>query len=201
MIEVSGPERTDRRRTTQGLRLCFINVPGTRGDDIIQALGSNAKIKTLRADLPYLPAWAYAKHHRMNNTVLVAVMRNPRNWIEAMWRELKPEQPFEEFIIDFANGGLGYDWRFQSDFLLKSPTKYNRPQVNWDLAVKRVFTFQKRQKLVDWLQQRLGVELDIGRAPDEPIEPKASWTPQVFAKFATLYARDIELFERLGLDT
>ena len=83
MIEVSGPERRDRRRTTQGLRLCYINIPGTGGDDVIEGL---QQANVLRAELPYMTAADYGKKYRVNNTVRIATMRHPRTWIAQVWR-------------------------------------------------------------------------------------------------------------------
>ena len=131
----------------------------------------------------------------------MAIIREPRDWLGSWYRyRARPE------ISGSASSTAGMDLaQFVTAWLSDPEPEYARvgrqsrfvANAEGKIIVDHLFRYEDLDQAVDFLQQRLGVTLDLGR---RNISPKAdlSLPPALEARLQREAAADFDLWARLG---
>ena len=131
----------------------------------------------------------------------MAIIREPRDWLGSWYRyRARPE------ISGSASSTAGMDFaQFVTGWLSDPEPEYARvgrqsrfvANAEGKIIVDHLFHYEDLDQAVDFLQQRLGVTLDLGR---RNISPRAdlSLPPALEARLQREAAADFDLWARLG---
>ena len=131
----------------------------------------------------------------------MAIIREPRDWLGSWYRyRARPE------ISGSASSTAGMDLaQFVTAWLSDPEPEYARvgrqsrfvANAEGKIIVDHLFRYEDLDQAVDFLQQRLGVTLDLGR---RNISPRAdlSLPPALEARLQREAAADFDLWARLG---
>ena len=131
----------------------------------------------------------------------MAIIREPRDWLGSWYRyRARPE------ISGSASSTAGIDFaQFVTGWLSDPEPEYARvgrqsrfvANAEGKIIVDHLFRYEDLDQAVDFLQQRLGVTLDLGR---RNISPRAdlSLPPALEARLQREAAADFDLWARLG---
>ena len=131
----------------------------------------------------------------------MAIIREPRDWLGSWYRyRARPE------ISGSASSTAGMDFaQFVTGWLSDPEPEYARvgrqsrfvANAEGKIIVDHLFRYEDLGQAVDFLQQRLGVTLDLGR---RNISPRAdlSLPPALEARLQREAAADFDLWARLG---
>jgi hypothetical protein len=131
----------------------------------------------------------------------MAIIREPRDWLGSWYRyRARPE------ISGSASSTAGMDFaQFVTGWLSDPQPEYARvgrqsrfvANAEGKIIVDHLFRYEDLDQAVDFLQQRLGVTLDLGR---RNISPRAdlSLPPALEARLQREAAADFDLWARLG---
>ena len=131
----------------------------------------------------------------------MAIIREPRDWLGSWYRyRARPE------ISGSASSTAGMDFaQFVTGWLSDPEPEYARvgrqsrfvANAEGKIIVDHLFRYEDLDQAVDFLQQRLGVTLDLGR---RNISPRAdlSLPPALEARLQREAAADFDLWARLG---
>lgn len=166
-------------------RLVILAVPKTGTSAYARALGPQASIVVSDPpELKHAPVYRYNRFFRPmfdrtggENMELLAVVREPVDWLGSWYRyrqraflEGKPTSTlgvsFDEFCRAYTQGD-------QPPFAnVGSQAKFIEPRPN-GVAVTHLFKYENQAGLLDFLQDRLQMEIDL---PRENVSPKRNLT-------------------------
>ena len=131
----------------------------------------------------------------------MAIIREPRGWLGSWYRYLaRPE------ISGSASSTAGMDFaQFVTGWLSDPEPEYARvgrqsrfvANAEGKIIVDHLFRYEDLGQAVDFLQQRLGVTLDLGRRNISP-QADLSLPPALEARLQREAAADFDLWARLG---
>ena len=131
----------------------------------------------------------------------MAIIREPRDWLGSWYRYLaRPE------ISGSASSTAGTDFaQFVTGWLSDPEPEYARvgrqsrfvANAEGKIIVDHLFRYEHLGQAVDFLQQRLGVTLDLGRRNISP-QADLSLPPALEARLQREAAADFDLWARLG---
>ena len=131
----------------------------------------------------------------------MAIIREPRDWLGSWYRyRARPE------ISGSASSTAGMDFaQFVTGWLSDPEPEYARvgrqsrfvANAEGKIIVDHLFRYEDLGKAVDFLQQRLGVTLDLGRRNISP-QADLSLPPALEARLQREAAADFDLWARLG---
>jgi hypothetical protein len=187
-------------------RLAFLATPKTGSTAIAAALESLAAVSIQRPPLlkhttvhryrrfigPYLAAASKEEF------TLVALMREPRDWLGSWYRFRQRE----ETEPAKSTRGISFDQFVQAwckdprpDFAdVGSQGRFLRPRQG--VGVDRLFRYEEIDRFVDFLEDRLGCEITLPRLNVSP--PGATeLSPETAALLQTVAAEDFALYRTL----
>ena len=131
----------------------------------------------------------------------MAIIREPRDWLGSWYRyRARPE------ISGSASSTAGMDFaQFVTGWLSDPQPEYARvgrqsrfvANAEGKIIVDHLFRYEDLDQAVDFLQQRLGVTLDLGRRNISP-QADLSLPPALEARLQREAAADFDLWARLG---
>ena len=131
----------------------------------------------------------------------MAIIREPRDWLGSWYRyRARPE------ISGSASSTAGMDFaQFVTGWLSDPEPEYARvgrqsrfvANAEGKIIVDHLFRYEDLDQAVDFLQQRLGVTLDLGRRNISP-QADLSLPPALEARLQREEAADFDLWARLG---
>ena len=131
----------------------------------------------------------------------MAIIREPRDWLGSWYRyRARPE------ISGSASSTAGMDFaQFVTGWLSDPEPEYARvgrqsrfvANAEGKIIVDHLFRYEDLDQAVDFLQQRLGVTLDLGRRNISP-QADLSLPPALEARLQREAAADFDLWARLG---
>ena len=131
----------------------------------------------------------------------MAIIREPRDWLGSWYRyRARPE------ISGSASSTAGMDFaQFVTGWLSDPEPEYARvgrqsrfvANAEGKIIVDHLFRYEDLGQAVDFLQQRLGVTLDLGRRNISP-QADLSLPPALEARLQREAATDFDLWGRLG---
>ena len=131
----------------------------------------------------------------------MAIIREPRDWLGSWYRyRARPE------ISGSASSTAGMDFaQFVTGWLSDPEPEYARvgrqsrfvANAEGKIIVYHLFRYEDLGQAVDFLQQRLGVTLDLGRRNISP-QADLSLPPALEARLQREAAADFDLWARLG---
>lgn len=189
-------------------RLAFLATPKTASTAIESALGALATLVIPRPrELKHTDATRFERFLQPflsegsgANFEVVALMREPRDWLGSWYRDrqredVPPEQStagmsFDDFVRAYC--GLGprpafADVGSQAEFLT-TPSGAQMPHL---------FRYESLNSFVQFLEDRLGCEITL---PHLNVSPKGNTalTPEAEAMLRSRLAQDFALYESLG---
>jgi len=186
-------------------RLVILSVPKTGTTAIESALGPRADIWVQNPpELKHAPVFRYNRFFRpmlekfvAPDLEVIAVMREPVSWLGSWWRY---RQRAELDGRANSTAGIGFD-----DFVdaycrgerpafadVGSQSKFLEPAGN-GTRVTRLFRYEDQGALLDFLEQRLGTGIALGRENVSPaMEVRLS--PEVEEKYRRKCAAEFELY-------
>lgn len=190
-------------------RLAFLAVPKTGTSAWEKALASRADMAILNPpDLKHAPVYRYNRFFRpmfekmgAADMETLAVMREPISWLSSWYRYRqrpfmhgKPNSTedlsFDEFVEGYCKGD-------RPGFAnVGSQAKFLEPRPN-GTRVSHLFRYEDQRALIDFLENRLSVTLDL---PRENVSPamEVSLSPRVEAKLRRKCAGEFELYESIA---
>ena len=131
----------------------------------------------------------------------MSIIREPRDWLGSWYRyRARPE------ISGSASSTAGMDFaQFVTGWLSDPEPEYARvgrqsrfvANAEGKIIVDHLFRYEDLDQAVDFLQQRLGVTLDLGRRNISP-QADLSLPPALEARLQREAAADFDLWARLG---
>ena len=131
----------------------------------------------------------------------MAIIREPRDWLGSWYRyRARPE------VSGSASSTAGMDFaQFVTGWLSDPEPEYARvgrqsrfvANAEGKIIVDHLFRYEDLGQAVDFLQQRLGVTLDLGRRNISP-QADLSLPPALEARLQREAAADFDLWARLG---
>ena len=131
----------------------------------------------------------------------MAIIREPRDWLGSWYRyRARPE------ISGSVSSTAGMDFaQFVTGWLSDPEPEYARigrqsrfvANAEGKIIVDHLFRYEDLDQAVDFLQQRLGVTLDLGRRNISP-QADLSLPPALEARLQREAAADFDLWARLG---
>ncbi len=190
-------------------RLAFLAVPKTGTSAWETALAPRADIAILNPpDLKHAPVYRYNRFFRpmfekmgAPDMETLAVMREPISWLSSWYRYRqrpfmagKPNSTealsFDEFVEGYCKGE-------RPGFAnVGSQAKFLEPRPN-GTRVTHLFRYEDQQKLIDFLEDRLSVSLDLPRENVSP-EMAVSLSPKTEAKLRRKCAAEFELYASIS---
>ena len=190
-------------------RLVFLSVPKTGTTAFQTALAPRADIVISDPpELKHAPVYRYNRFFRpMFEKVcnaemdLLAVMREPVDWLGSWYRYRR--RPFMEgranathaisfdtFVEGYVQGDRpGYaDVGSQAKFLESRPN---------GVAVKYLFRYDDQDRLVAFLEERLGCRITLARENVSPAMP-LDLAPELKAKLRRKCAAEFDLYDSIG---
>ncbi|WP_353472025.1 gamma-glutamyl kinase [Salipiger sp. H15] len=188
-------------------RLVMLAVPKTGTSAYEAALGPHASMSVLDPpELKHAPVYRYNRFFRpmfekmgVEHMELMAVVREPVSWLGSWYRyrqrdflDGKPTSTrgisFDEFVAAYAGGAR------PAYANVGSQAKFVEPRPN-GTDVSHLFRYENQAGITAFLEERLGVTLDL---PRENVSPRADLdlSPDVEARLRRRCAADFELWER-----
>ncbi|NDV99550.1 gamma-glutamyl kinase [Salipiger sp. PrR002] len=190
-------------------RLVLLAVPKTGTSAYEAALGPHASMAVLDPpELKHAPVYRYNRFFRpmfekmgVEHMELMAVVREPVSWLGSWYRyrqrgflEGKPTSTrglsFDDFVEAYTRGE-------RPPFAnVGSQAKFVEPRPN-GTNVTHLFRYENQAVITGFLEERLGLQLDL---PRENVSPRAdlALSPEIEAKLRRKCAADFELWERAG---
>lgn len=189
-------------------RLVLLSVPKTGTTAIESALGPRADIWIQNPpELKHAPLFRYNRFFRpmfdkfiAEDLEIVAVVREPISWLGSWWRyRQRPEldgRPnstqgitFDAFVDAYCQG----DRPAYAE--VGSQAKFLEPSRN-GTAVSRLFRYEDQAGLLDFLRQRLEVDINLGR---ENVSPTRTMelSEKTEAKYRRKCAEDFALYQSI----
>ncbi|ANT61340.1 gamma-glutamyl kinase [Salipiger sp. CCB-MM3] len=190
-------------------RLVLLAVPKTGTSAYEAALGPHASMAVLDPpELKHAPVYRYNRFFRpmfekmgVEHMELMAVVREPVSWLGSWYRyrqrgflEGKPTSTrglsFDDFVDAYTRGE-------RPPFAnVGSQAKFVEPRPN-GTNVTHLFRYENQAVITGFLEERLGLTLDL---PRENVSPRAdlALSPEIEAKLRRKCAADFELWERAG---
>lgn len=188
-------------------RLVFLAVPKTGTTAIEGALAPRASM-VLRdpPEIKHSPVYRYGRFlkpffEKAGHAELetLAIVRHPVDWLGSWYRYRAREE-----IADHPNStrGISFD-AFVEDYCRgkKPPHAAVGSQARFLLdgagrvGVDHLFRYESRQGLLDFLQQRLGAEIDLSAQRNVSPAMELSLSPRVEAKLKRKCAEEFEVWE------
>ncbi|MDT8855699.1 hypothetical protein RNZ50_11870 [Paracoccaceae bacterium Fryx2] len=189
-------------------RLAFLATPKTGSTAIEAALESLAAVVVQRP--PVLKHTTAQRFHRFlgpyfevasgHPFTVVALMREPRDWLGSWYRYRQREDVTEPHK---STVGLSFD-QFVTGYCADPQPEYAAVgsqarflQSKNGKGVDRLFRYDQIETFIDFLEDRLGCEIIL---PQLNVSPKAAMdlSPATEALLRRTAARDFELYETLG---
>lgn len=190
-------------------RLVFLAVPKTGTSAYEAALAPHASMTVLDPpELKHAPVYRYNRFFRpmfekmgVEHMDVLAVIREPVSWLGSWYRyrqrgflQGKPTSTRGLSFDDFVQAYLMGD---QPPFAnVGSQAKFVEPRPN-GTAVSHLFRYEDQTALIGFLEQRLGVTLDLPRANKSPAAD-LELDPQTLGRLRRKYADDFALWNRAG---
>lgn len=190
-------------------RLAFLAVPKTGTSAYEKALSARADMAILNPpELKHAPVYRYNRFFRpmfekmgAEDMETLAVMREPVSWLSSWYRYRqrpfmtgKPNSTegisFDEFVDGYCKGN-------RPGFAnVGSQAKFLEPRPN-GTRVTHLFRYENQAGLIDFLQDRLGVTLDL---PRENVSPamEVSLSPRMTDKLQRKCAAEFELYDSIS---
>ena len=190
-------------------RLVLLAVPKTGSSAYESALAPHASMTVLDPpELKHAPVYRYNRFFRpmfekmgVEHMELMAVVREPVSWLGSWYRyrqrgflEGKPTSTrglsFDDFVEAYTRGE-------RPPFAnVGSQAKFVEPRPN-GTNVTHLFRYENQAVITGFLEERLGLQLDL---PRENVSPRAdlALSPEIEAKLRRKCAADFELWERAG---
>lgn len=188
-------------------RLVLLAVPKTGTSAYEAALGPHASMSVLDPpELKHAPVYRYNRFFRpmfekmgVEHMELMAVVREPVSWLGSWYRyrqrdflDGKPTSTrglsFEDFVAAYASGA-------RPPFAnVGSQAKFVEPRPN-GTGVTHLFRYEHQAQITGFLEERLGLRLDL---PRENVSPRAdlALSPGAEATLRRKCAADFALWER-----
>jgi len=190
-------------------KLVILSVPKTGTTALESALGPQAAIWVQNPpELKHAPVYRYNRFFRpmlekfvAPDIEVVALMREPVSWLGSWWRyRQRPGMEgtrnattgidFDAFVDAYCKGQ-------QPDFAaVGSQAKFLEAQPN-GTKVDRLFRYEDQGRFLDFLQERLKLEISLPRENVSPAIPM-ELSPATEAKYRRKYAAEFELWESIG---
>ncbi len=188
-------------------RLVFLATPKTGSTAIAMALESLASVSMQRP--PVLKHTTVQRFHRFVGPYLkaasghdfttVALMREPVDWLGSWYRFRQREDLMDDgastrgmSFDDFANA---YCEKPQPGFAnVGSQARFLTPEGRE--PVDRIFSYEKIDTFVEFLEDRLGCEIHLPRVNVSPLADMAL-RPETRARLGVAMARDMQLYASL----
>lgn len=187
-------------------RLVFLAVPKTGTSAYEAALGPVASLSVLEPpELKHAPVYRYNRFFRpmfeqagAEQMDILAVVREPVSWLGSWYRyrqrgflEGKPtstrDMSFDDFVQAYCKGD-------QPPFAnVGSQAKFIEPRPN-GVAVTHLYKYENQSGLLDFLEERLGIAIDL---PRENVSPRRdlSLSPETEEKLRRKYRDDFDVWE------
>jgi hypothetical protein len=187
-------------------RLVFLSVPKTGTTAIETALAPHAAIAVLDPpELKHAPVYRYNRFFRPmvekfvgTDVEVVAVVREPVSWLGSWYRYRRRPfmagKPNATHDMDFDGFVRGYLDDPRPGFAdVGSQSKFLEPRPN-GTAVSRVFRYEDMPRFTAFLEERLGVTIDL---PRENVSPPADLglAPETLARLRRDCAADFTLWD------
>lgn len=189
-------------------RLAFLSVPKTGTTAYETALGSRADLAIVNPPLlKHAPVYRYNRFIRpMYKNVcdaemeLMAVMREPVSWLGSWYRYRKRasmqghpngthDLTFDEFVLGYMKGD-------KPGFAnVGSQLKFMATQPN-GTGITHHFRYEDQPRLQAFLNERLGVTLDLARENASPTMD-VSLSPDVEERFRRKFADEFALYDSI----
>ncbi|MGR3378286.1 gamma-glutamyl kinase [Salipiger abyssi] len=188
-------------------RLVLLAVPKTGSSAYERALAPHAAMTVLDPpELKHAPVYRYNRFFRpmfekmgVEHMELMAVIREPISWLGSWYRyrqrgflEGRPTSTrgisFDAFVDAYARGER------PPYANVGSQAKFVEPRPN-GTNVSQLFRYENQAGIIGFLEERLGVTLDL---PRENVSPRAdlALSPATKAKLRRKCAADFEIWER-----
>ncbi|MCR8549665.1 gamma-glutamyl kinase [Salipiger sp. P9] len=188
-------------------RLVLLAVPKTGSSAYETALAPHASMTVLDPpELKHAPVYRYNRFFRpmfekmgVEHMELMAVIREPVSWLGSWYRyrqrpflDGRPTSTkglsFDDFVDAYARGDR------PPYANVGSQAKFVEPRPN-GTNVTQLFRYENQAGILDFLEDRLGVTLDL---PRENVSPRAdlALSPGTEAKLRRKCAADFEIWER-----
>ncbi|APZ54838.1 gamma-glutamyl kinase [Salipiger abyssi] len=188
-------------------RLVLLAVPKTGSSAYERALAPHAAMTVLDPpELKHAPVYRYNRFFRpmfekmgVEHMELMAVIREPISWLGSWYRyrqrgflEGRPTSTrgisFDAFVDAYARGER------PPYANVGSQAKFVEPRPN-GTNVSQLFRYENQAGIIGFLEERLGVTLDL---PRENVSPRAdlALSPATEAKLRRKCAADFEIWER-----
>ena len=191
-------------------KLVVLAVPKTGTTALATALAPHADIVVNDPpELKHAPVYRYNRFFRpmfekacgVENLDIMAVMREPISWLGSWYRYRQRDflrgKPTSTAEISFDEFILGYLEDEKPAFArVGSQAKFLEPRPNGTQA-KYIFRYEAPQETILFLEERLGIKLDLGRENISPTR-NLELSPHIEAKLREKYAEDFALYASLG---
>ncbi|WGI20504.1 sulfotransferase family 2 domain-containing protein [Amylibacter sp. IMCC11727] len=192
-------------------KLVFFATPKTASTSIEMALGTTCDIRISK--VPNAKHTPYRKYQRMLEPFImtltgdepdtVAVIREPIDWLGSWYRyrsrdELKGAKN--------STAGVSFD-AFVESYLSDSPQPFARigsqakfmSDKDGEVGMSHLFRYEDMDGLVRFLQNRLGKQIQLGRANQSP-KAELTLSPNLRTELETALAADYDIYNRLRHD-
>ncbi len=192
-------------------KLVFFATPKTASTSIEMALGTTCDIRISK--VPNAKHTPYRKYQRMLEPFImtltgdepdtVAVIREPIDWLGSWYRyrsrdELKGAKN--------STAGVSFD-AFVESYLSDSPQPFARigsqakfmSDKEGEVGMSHLFRYEDMDGLVRFLQNRLGKQIQLGRANQSP-KAELTLSPNLRTELETALAADYDIYNRLRHD-
>lgn len=190
-------------------KLIFLSVPKTGTTAIEQVLAPHAALAVLDPpELKHAPVYRYNRFFRPmvdkfigTDVEVVAVVREPISWLGSWYRyrqrpfmQGKPNATNGMDFEGFVQGYLGDPRPAYAD--IGAQSKFLEPRPN-GTAVNRLFRYEEMPLFVSFLEERLGIAINL---PRENVSPPADLTlsPETEARLRRDCADDFALWNSTG---
>ncbi|TNF21077.1 MAG: gamma-glutamyl kinase [Rhodobacteraceae bacterium] len=190
-------------------RLAFLAVPKTGTSAFEVALAPRADMAILNPpELKHAPVYRYNRFFRpmfekmgAEDMETLAVMREPVSWLSSWYRYRrrpfmagKPNSTEDLSFDDFVDGYCKGNRPGFAD--VGSQAKFLEPRPN-GTRVTHLFRYEDQPRLIGFLEDRLGVTLDL---PRENVSPamEVSLSPRMEQKLRRKCAAEFELYDSIA---
>ncbi|MFD1343964.1 gamma-glutamyl kinase [Litorisediminicola beolgyonensis] len=190
-------------------RLVFLAVPKTGTSAYARALGPHASmVVNDPPELKHAPVYRYNRFFRpmfekagAEDMEVMAVIREPISWLGSWYRYR--QRPFLEGKPT-STAGISFD-AFVAAYLqgekpafanIGAQSKFVEPRPN-GTEVTHFFRYEEQGRIIGFLEERLGLTLDL---PRENVSPRRdiALDPGLEAKLRRKCSDEFDLWERIG---
>lgn len=190
-------------------RLVFLAVPKTGTSAYESALGNKASaVISDPPELKHAPFYRYCRFIRpayrqvMNAEMdTMAVIREPVSWLGSWYRYRR--RPFMKGRVNSTHD-INFDTFINEHLRGNPPSRANVGRQSRFVGptkdgerVTHLFKYEDQMKIIEFLQDRLQCQIDLGTRNESPSEI-LTYSPQTHAKLERKYAAEFELWS--GLD-